>query len=955
MNTASRFVGRDEEQAALRRHLQEAGSGRGAFVLVTGDAGVGKSRLVDKVLRESGVLAHTTSAPQGDPAPYGPVVQILRSHLRTGGRERGVLGPLAAHLAPLLPELGPPPTPGTDRGTLFEAVRCAFAAMASAGVTAVFFDDLHWGGEATLDLLLALQEGLQAEPLLLLGACRSDEIPRGHPARRFRAELRRKRRLHEVTVGPLPPAESRELIAGVLGNRPSQPLVESLYDRAQGVPFFLEELAGALRKGGRLRPGADGLEMAPGVDAPLPESIRDAVLLRTQGLGSGARRALEFASVLGVRFDPGLVGDEQALLEAFEGGLLVEAPGGSVAFRHALAREAIYHEIPVPRRRTLHQEVARSLEGGSAPPELLASHWLAAREFGPARRALVESAEAYCHVHAYREAMRAARHALELWPAGEDQAGRLALLDRLAGCAELSGDLAEASRAWREVAEAREKDGNLYALGETKRRLATVYGLQGAWERALGAHREAATAFAEHGLPGEAAAERLVAADHLEGAGDRTSALELVLVAADEAERGGRPDLVALALGLEGQLRVALGEGERGLDVLRKGLDLALAHHLTGPIAELHYRLAWALGETSAYESARSMFEAGIEFCHANGISEAEHQCLACYAGVMLEMGEWDRTAEVCRHLLEAPERGPIIDVVAGSVLGVLEGLRGRPGPARRLLRRAEAGLSRTPPNIGLDLSILWGLAVADALEGATEAATERIRALRRRWEKTDDLFYVMHPLRWACTFLAGEGSGSEARACADALASVAARKASPEALAALAHALGECALLEGDPPRAVEHFDQALELLARIGIAFQHAHTLVRHARALAMAGDGGLAADRLVEAHQTARKLGARPLAADAARGLRELGGSVEERLGRRAAGELDRAGLTRRELQVLRFVDRGQTNREIARELFLSPRTIEMHVSNALLKLGCGSRTAAAHRARELGVLG
>jgi DNA-binding NarL/FixJ family response regulator len=122
----------------------------------------------------------------------------------------------------------------------------------------------------------------------------------------------------------------------------------------------------------------------------------------------------------------------------------------------------------------------------------------------------------------------------------------------------------------------------------------------------------------------------------------------------------------------------------------------------------------------------------------------------------------------------------------------------------------------------------------------------------------------------------------------------------------------------------------------------------------ALAAAGERETAAERLTDAYRTARKLGAQPLAGLAARQLEALGEPVEERLGRRAAGDLARGGLTRRELEVMRFVASGRTNREIARELFLSRRTVDMHVRNILAKLGCHSRAEATRRAGELGLV-
>jgi DNA-binding NarL/FixJ family response regulator len=208
--------------------------------------------------------------------------------------------------------------------------------------------------------------------------------------------------------------------------------------------------------------------------------------------------------------------------------------------------------------------------------------------------------------------------------------------------------------------------------------------------------------------------------------------------------------------------------------------------------------------------------------------------------------------------------------------------------------------------------------------------------------------------LRHAVTFFASHDEPSGARACAAELADMAAATTNRETLAALAHALGEVALLEDEPGRAVVEFTRALDLLRDLELPHARAHTQVRAAAALADAGEQQAAVERLTDAYRTARKLGARPLASLAARRLEELGEKVEQRLGRRAASDLERGGLTRRELEVLRFVAVGRTNREIALELYLSRRTVDMHVRSILMKLSCNSRTEATRRAWELGLV-
>ena len=155
-------------------------------------------------------------------------------------------------------------------------------------------------------------------------------------------------------------------------------------------------------------------------------------------------------------------------------------------------------------------------------------------------------------------------------------------------------------------------------------------------------------------------------------------------------------------------------------------------------------------------------------------------------------------------------------------------------------------------------------------------------------------------------------------------------------------------------PPAAARQFTHALDLVGDLTVPYERAETELRAAVALAAAGERGLAIERLTAVYRAARRLGARPLATAAAEELARLGEKVERRLGRRAAGELEHAGLSRREVEVLRLVSVGRTNREIAQELFLSPRTVDMHVRNVLTKLGCRSRTEATRRAVELGLL-
>ena len=241
-----------------------------------------------------------------------------------------------------------------------------------------------------------------------------------------------------------------------------------------------------------------------------------------------------------------------------------------------------------------------------------------------------------------------------------------------------------------------------------------------------------------------------------------------------------------------------------------------------------------------------------------------------------------------------------------------------------------------------------------DEHEGDVDRALGHCRFVLERWARSEDHHYAVWGLRWASCFFARQGLLGEARACAQALSSIATTTGHPDALAALAYAVGETALAEGDPDAAAQQLSRAADLHASLEIPFERAQIQLRAGVALATAGQRDAALEQLGEAHRTARRLGATPLAAQVAEEVAKLGESVERQLGRRAAADHENAGLSNRELEVMRLVASGRTNREIAGELVLSTRTVDMHVRNILMKLRCRSRTEAAAKAGDLGLL-
>ena len=974
MGTGRVLVGREAQVEALHEFLQGAPAGRPPVMLVAGEAGVGKTALVDHVLAGAGQPVRRGRAAGRKSAVYEVLAQVLTP---ASGQPMGP-GGRGHELALVLPGLGPPPAQASQ-SALAAAVGAALVRMAGPGRLAVFLDDLQWADDATLDLLPALAGAISGGPVALIGCYRSDELPRDHRLRAARAELRRARQLMEIDLAPLPGPCVTAILAALLGAEPEPDLVSAVAGRADGIPFAVEELAAALRLGGHLdyREGTVGL--AGTGDAVIPEGIREAVMLRAAQLGPDAAPVLDAAAVAGNEFDVELVlavADVPEWPEQLAScGLVSAVSDGRAAFRHALTRDAAYAAVPWSRRRLLHQAIAGRLAAAHAPPALTAEHLLAARDLAGARAALVAAAAADYAVHAYRDAARALRTALDLWPPGGEDAERLAVVDQLARCAEMCSEHAEAVTLLRELADgyrdaiqdraAQDRaihDGAAQdralqdgaqdraaqgRLGGAQRRLALAHELLGQWDAALAAREAAAVAFAVAGQPAEAAVERLAAAAHLRSAASFPAALDTLAAARPDAEASGRADLLLRIDGLRGNVLSRMGRTREGLAIVRAALEAALAQALAGPAAELYQRLADSLEHAGEYGAASAAYTAGYEFCQKHGEQTSGQLCRACVTAVLFVAGHWDRALEVCADAAGADGALPHARAVGTGIGGLIHAFRGSAATARRDLLAATSLATRIELT-AMELLSAWGLCVLDDAAGAPEAAVARARRILARWEESGERHYTIAIVQWLSTLFAEAGDPAGARACAAVLARIAEATAQPEALAALAHALGETAHLDGAPGTAAQELLRAAESFASLGLPLAAAQARRRAAAALAAAGETAPAADQLRAAHEIFAGLGAARAAGQCAAGLVALGRKPP----RRARGGRRAGALSRRESEVMALVAQGLTSRDIGGRLFLSPRTVEMHVQNSLDKLGCRTRAEAVRRLTELG---
>src|SRR5215212_1977752 len=436
------LVGRVEELVLLEAARVRAADGEPAVVLVGGEAGVGKTRLVAELTSRCATEGTRVLAggcvPVGDGAlPYAPIVEALRALLGDVGvgAVRELIGPSWPELARLLPALGEPDRSGQSdqaaQSRLFELLLGLLGRLSERTPVALVVEDLHWADQSTRDLLAFLVRNLRRERLLLGVTYRSDETQRSRVGP-YLAELDRGGPVQRLELARLDRAGTAAQLAGILGAAPAVDLVDGVFARSQGNPFFTEELLESVRAG----------------FATLPTTMRDLLQGRIEALPGPARQVLRVAAVAGRQVSHPLLAavtglDEGqldgALREAVAHQLLVTGPGDDgYEFRHALLREVADADLLPGERARLHAGFARALTerpelAGASPAVLageLAVHWDAAGDRTRALPARVHAGLAAERARAFAEATRHFERALELWELIPDP-GRPAGLDRV--------------------------------------------------------------------------------------------------------------------------------------------------------------------------------------------------------------------------------------------------------------------------------------------------------------------------------------------------------------------------------------------------------------------------------------------------------------------------------------------------------------------------------------------
>jgi DNA-binding CsgD family transcriptional regulator len=968
---SSAFVGRAVELHRLDAVLERAGQGSPQVALVAGDAGVGKTRLLlalaDRARRRGMRVLMGASVELGDIGlPYLPVVDALRE-LADDPEEAGLLTG-AAMTAPvlgrLLPGIEPAGLTGGDPDQLqvLDAVRAVLVGLAERSPVVLVLEDLHWADRATRDLLAFLVRTLRGGRVALVASYRSDELHRRHPLRPLLAELVRLPAVERLELAPFTRAELDEHLEAVAGAPLSPDRLEDILARSEGNPFYAEQLLAAGAADARVE---------------LPATLAEVLLARVQGLSEPAQRVLRVAAVVGRRVPhrllAGVAGQpeaelEEGLQEAVSARVLTaDATTGSYAFRHALLQEAVYGDLLPGEQVRLHAACARLLaaEPGGAAAEL-AHHCLASHDLVGALAASVRAAEEAEAVLAPAEALRHLANALRLWErVPEPAAGvdRVELTLRAAAAASAAGDPQRAASLAQDAARAAAETADPERAARAYERLGLYLYAAGRVEEALAARAQAvelvparpptrlrarvtaavAMALIDAARPAEA---RRWCDEALAAARDAGSADEEadVLITQGVIEQYDDP---AKACSLFAAARAqAAGVGNPEIE-LRALYDLAEVSNQLGDLA-----------------TACAAADEGIEVADRTGLGWSTIAILLRRAQLKAHYrnGDW----EECERLLAAVPGLTTLAVaqVVAQGLGVLVA-RARPDAPLRL--RQLVGLAGADPVLDRDVAVWeaelagWqgdldrarsairrGLAAADQVEifdQALEGAWVAMNGLSVEADRAEQARAAGDTATLADATAAGRALLERVRADAE--------QALGTALAHDVHVRGRRAKAEAEWTRLEGRSDPARWQAAVEAFSYGNVYAVARCqwrlAEALAAAGDRERATTAARAAHATATGLGAGPLRAAlealARRGRLDLGTGLpaEQRL----------AGLTPRELEVLRLLVEGRTNRQIAEQLFISGKTASVHVTNLLSKLGVHSRLEAAAMARRLGL--
>ena len=973
------LVGRAEALSALVSALGRAAAEEPCLAVLLGEAGVGKTRLAREFAgRSSEVLVlWGDCVPVGaGELPYGPVVAALRGltqDLDEGQLDRA-LGPGRDELVRLLPEIGEAPrgeaTPASQT-RLFELLLGLFHRLGQEAPVLLVIEDVHWADRSTWDLLDFVVRNLRRERLLLVATCRAEGLRPGHPISGLMAELLRVERAEHIELEPLSRSELALQLTGILGYEPEPAFTDRIYARSGGNPFFTEEL------------------LTAGDGDVLPETLRATLLARVGGLSPAAGRVRAIAAVAGREIGQdaldrieGSDDDEltAALHELVDAGVLVcNAESQGYDFRHALMREATYAELLPHERERLHRALGTALADASPSADRSAAQWAeiahhrhAAGESQGALEASVAAGFAAEHLYAFAEAQRQYERAESLWPrvpdaartAGIDEAE---LLRRLAEVTGLAGDVDRA------VAVAQRALTRIGASHDPVR-VADLHIRIARWERRLDASLTAldqALALLSDTPSPERATALVTKAGHLSAWSRPLEAREHASAALTMARQVGARSEEARAGMVLGGVRASLGDTAGGLAQLREAYRLSTELQAPEDLGGIANNLADALLMTGRVEEALEIFLEGREEMYRAGLRAYHGAFLEVGAAdCLLRLGRWEEAASWTVPLLAQLPADPDSEIYLRAVRALLDTRRGALEAASAHVAR---GVELLDANVSRDSILIACIARAEhaLASGAPVTAREAVAEARTRLAPLPGGLLLFPPLL-SLGVRAEADIAERARATSDPESEAAAHEmaaelletllscgflepqdapAPPEVLAHHTAGRAEFARLEGTPQP--ELWEQVADQWTALGMPYEAAFAQWRAAEGSLAGGLDRERAQRQVRAaYGVAAALGAADLQREIEALARRARIAVDSAPADRKAAEPP-GGLTPRELTVLQLMSAGRTNREIADELFLSRRTVDMHVRHILAKLNAANRVEAAGIAHRLGL--
>ena len=995
-----RLVGRDAELSRLLDLLGAAAAGRPVVTLVSGDAGVGKTRLVTELAakaRERGfAVLSGRCAELGDAVPYLPLADALRD-ATTGPSPGGLLlDALAARpvLSRLLPDRDASQPAGGDlpglvQQQLFGAVLGMLAELAGASPVLLILEDLHWADRSTRDLLTFLSRMLHSERLAVVATYRSDDVHRRHPLRPLIAELLRLPGVSLVELGPLAASAMAEHLSTLAREPLDAAAVGQMITRAEGNAYYAEELLAASSAG-----------------TDLPAGLADLLLARMERLSDAAQQVLRTAAVTGRRVDDELVRrasglDEatydEAVREAVAHQLLVPDGAQGYSFRHALLREAVYADLLPGERTRLHARLAELLADDRRLAELpgtaaeLAPHYLASHDIPGAFSASILAGHEAERLAAPAEAHRHYDQALSLWERvsepeklGGIERGKLALRSALSAAD--GGDLARAASQLRRLLGVLGNDADPVLICRASERLAYFLMDLDEPEASLAAAQAAVDALPADPPRWERARALATHARTLLSMADQQPARARAEQARVAAKAAKAPWVEADALVTLGLISERSGKIAHAVGLFTRAHQQAATAKVLGVELRAAFQLARLQLEQGDLAGAASTAHEGTHRAQQAGLGLAPYGFDLQYLHYLAHYsdGAWDHAQEIADNFAVRVTSVPEARLSAMALFVTVA--RGR----KRSVAERRAWLEPMFAQDRFAEYIARGLLAEHALwQGDTVAAVAEAEATIRAAQAWTEDYHGPPVIRAAAVglgALADQAAGARAAGEADrAATAVAAARvlvqvardgaASPRSplLPLGVEGRGWLARAEAEWLRASGGNDPAAWLAVvdafGAGFVYESARSRWRLAEALAEAGDREAARREWLLALRAAADLQAAPLqAALAALGRRARLGSAaaagqaaDDSVqaaglaagGLTAGGRSPLAGLTGRELEVLQLLAAGHSNREIGVELFISPKTASVHVSNILAKLNAGTRTEAAAIAHGQGL--